>query len=248
MNKKIVIAVSILVGVSILLASPFIKNNKREAITITSYASVVERSLDELIEVADLIVVGDFLNIHPSRWNTANGRLPDNATIELVSQQNLSIFTDSNFQVTQYVKGDVQSPVIRIRTFGGQVGKDSMIVSGEPVYKIGQTYLLFLYYNTGASANIDPGSYYGSSVLYEITDGKAISVKDEWPLEELIAYIQKSLSSENPSPALSPVPTELLIEALTPSLTTAPTELLTEPPTELPGQIPTASETASPTP
>lgn len=232
MNKKIVVAVSILVGVSILLASPLIKNNKREAITITSYASVVERSLDELIGVADLIVVGDFLNTYPSRWNTANGRLPDNATIELVSQQRLRIFKDSNFQVAQYIKGDVQSPVIRIRTMGGQVGEDSMIVSGQPVYEIGQTYLLFLYYNTGASANIDPGSYYGSSTLYEISDGKAISVKDEWVLEELIAYIQKTLSAEVLSPTLTPIPTALL----------------TETPTELPIQTPTPTETVSPTP
>lgn len=222
MNKKIVVAIAIFVGISILFTGLIIKTNKREAITITSYASMVEMSLDDLIERADLIVIGDFLNIHPSRWNTVNGKLPDNATIELVSQQDLSIFTDSNFQVAQYIKGDVQSPVIRIRTMGGQVGEDSMIVSGQPVYEIGQTYLLFLYFNTGATADIDPGSYYGSSILYKITDGKAISVKDEWVFEELIAYIQKSLSTETFSPTLTPTPTELLIETLTPSPLPAP--------------------------
>lgn len=222
MNKKIVVAIAIFVGISILFTGLIIKTNKREAITITSYASMVEMSLDDLIERADLIVIGDFLNIHPSRWNTANGKLPDNATIELVSQQDLSIFTDSNFQVAQYLKGDARSPIVRIRTFGGKVGNDSMIVSGEPVYEIGRTYLLFLYYNTGATANIDPGSYYGSSAPYEITDGKAVSVKDEWVLEELIAYIQKSLSTETFSPTLTPTPTELLIETLTPSPLPAP--------------------------
>lgn len=221
MNKKIVIAISIIAGISILFAILFIKNNKREAITITSYASVVEWSLDDLIGIADLIVIGDFVNFHPSRWSTANGKLPDNATIELVSQQRLSIFTDSNFQVAQYLKGDAQNPVVRIRTFGGQVGKDSMIVSGEPIYKTDQTYLLFLYYNTGATADIDPGSYYGSSTLYEITDGKAISVKDEWILEELIAYIQNSLAQ--------PIPTE-------------------PPITEIPTETPISTETVSPTP
>ena len=216
MNKKIVVIMAIFVGIAILFTSLFIKNNKREAITITSYASVVEMSLNDLIERADLIVIGDFINIHPSRWSTANGKLPDDATIESVSQQHLSIFTDSNFQVTQYLKGDAQSPVIRIRTFGGQVGEDSMIVSGEPTYEVGQAYLLFLYYNTGASANIDPGSYYGSSTLYEISDGKAISVKDEWVLEELIAYIQNALAQPIPTePAVTEIPTETPISTET---------------------------------
>ena len=195
-NKKIVVVIAVFAGISVLFANSFIKNNRREAITITFYASEAEMSLDELIGKADLIVVGEFLTIDSSRWSTANGKLPDNAAIELVSQQRLRIFNDSNFQVTQHLKGDVQNPIVRIRTFGGQVGEDSMIVSGQPIYKTDQTYLLFLFYNTGTTANIDPGSYYGTSAPYEITDGKAISVKDEWVLEDLIAYIQKSLSAE----------------------------------------------------
>lgn len=217
MNKKTIMFLFI-VGISILFVIPFIKTNKREAITITSYASVVEMSLDDLIAKADLIVVGDFVKIRPSRWNTANGRLPDNATIEIVSQEHLRIFTDSDFQVDQYLKGDVQIPVVRIRTFGGQVGDDSMIVSGEPVYEIRKTYLLFLYYNTGATADIDPGSYYGSSTFYEISDGKAISVKDEWVLEELIAYIEKSLSNEPliETPISTDLPTEMPSPIATP--------------------------------
>lgn len=218
MNKKVVLAIVVFVGMSILLAVPLIKNDKREAITITSYASEVEMNLDELIGIADMIVIGDFLNIHPSRWSTANGKLPDNATIESVSQQHLRIFTDSNFKIAQYLKGDAQDPVIRIRTFGGQVGEDSMIVSGQPIYKTDQTYLLFLFYNTGTTANIDPGTYYGTSAPYEITDGKAVSVKDEWVLEELIAYIQNSLSSEAPISTESvALPTEVPILIDTPA-------------------------------
>lgn len=218
MNQKIIVAIAIFSGISILLASLFIEDNKREVITITSYASVVEMSLDDLIERADLIVVGGFVNIYPSRWSTTNGKLPDNATIELVSQQHLRIFTDSNFQVAQYLKGNTQNPTIRIRTMGGQVGEDSMIISGQPIYKIDEMYLLFLYYNTGATANVDPGSYYGSSTLYEIKDGKAISVKDEWVLEELIAYIQKSLSTEplSETPISTDLPTEMPISTATP--------------------------------
>ncbi|MBL8101641.1 MAG: hypothetical protein JNM02_03850 [Anaerolineales bacterium] len=247
MNKKNVVVIVVFAVIFFLLTSLFVENNKREAITITSYASEVEMNLDELIGVADLIVVGDFLNIHPSRWSTANGKLPGNATIELVSQQRLRIFADSDFQVTQYLKGDVESPIVRIRTFGGQVGEDSMIVSGQPKYKTDQTYLLFLFYNTGTTAKIDPGSYYGTSAPYEITDGKAVSVKDEWVLEDLIAYIQKSLSTESPSPTFSPVPTEFLIETLTP-LPTAPTETPSPAVTFNEFSTETPTETVSPTP
>jgi len=197
MNKKTLLFIAVFAGILALVGSYFWRDNRREPIAITAYASSVEMSLDDLIAKADLIVIGEFIAIHPSRWNTANGKLPDNATIESVSQERLRIFTDANFQVAQYLKGDVQSPVVRIRTFGGQVGEDSMIVSGEPTYETGQTYLLFLFYNTGATADNDPGSYYGTGSPYEITGGKAVSVKDEWTLDDLIAYIEKSLPVES---------------------------------------------------
>jgi hypothetical protein len=166
-------------------------------------------SLEDLIGKADLIVIGNFVKFHPSKWNTANGKLQDDATIETVSKQHLSIFTDADFQVVQYLKGDVQNSTIRIRTFGGQVGKDSMIVSGEPTYEAKQTYLLFLYYNTGATANIDPGSYYGSSIFYKITDGKAISIRDEWTLDDLAGYIQKVLANNTILPVSTSEPAQI---------------------------------------
>lgn len=195
MNKKKLILIATFAGILALVGGYFWGNNKREPITITSYASFVEMSLDDLIAKADVIVIGEFITIHRSRWNTPDGNLPSNATIESVSQKHLVIFTDANFQVAQYLKGDVQSPVIRIRTFGGQVGADSMIVSSEPTYVIGQAYLLFLFHNTGTTANIDPGSFYGTDSPYEIRDGKAISSDNEWVLEDLIAYIQNSLAT-----------------------------------------------------
>lgn len=215
MSKKVFI--SILIGVLVLTV--IYNKNNREPIIITRYASVAEMSLEEIITESDLIVIGEFISILPSRWSTDNGRLPGNATIDSVSQQRLTIFTDSIFQVNQYLKGETQNSTIRIRTFGGQVGQDRMIVSGGLSYKTEQAYLLFLSHDTGATADIDPGDFLATGVyqgVYEILDGKAKSREDEWSLEELLAHIEQSLSAEIPIS-----PTETLTE--TPFPTETPT-------------------------
>ncbi|HLA07558.1 MAG TPA: hypothetical protein VJ022_08950, partial [Anaerolineales bacterium] len=116
-------------------------------------------------------------------------------------------------RAAKFLKGEVSVPVIRIRIFGGQVGEDRMIVSDAPSYEIGKTYLLFLFSDTGPTADIVPGAYYGTSSPYEIKDGKAVSLGDEWLLEDLIAYIEKSLPGES----ASPIPTETLTETPIPA-------------------------------
>jgi hypothetical protein len=84
--------------------------------------------------------------------------------------------------------------------------------------------------DTGSTANIDPGHFFvagGLQGLYQIADGKAKSFRDEWVLEDLIAYIEQSLSAETPL-----LPTDLPAETFT----------VTPEATELP------AETISPTP
>jgi len=183
--KRNSINLVILSGLLILLGSCSQEKHQRDPITITAHASEAVLSLDDLIDLADLIVIGDFAKFNPSRWSTLDGKLPDNATVELISQQRLSIFSDSDFRAAKFLKGEVSVPVIRIRIFGGQVGEDRMIVSDAPSYEIGKTYLLFLFSDTGPTADIVPGAYYGTSSPYEIKDGKAVSLGDEWLLEDL---------------------------------------------------------------
>lgn len=232
-NKNILICV---IGVILLLAlvADFFLGRKREAIIITTYASVAEISLNELIAKADVIAIGEFINIQPSRWSTSNGKLPANATVDYVSEHQLRIFNDSPFHISAYLKGNNQDPVVRVRTFGGQVEADIMIVSSEPEYKVKQTYLLFLYYNTGTTADIDPGAYYGSHIYYEVDDGQAVSTRDTWLLEDLITHIEKSLSGEVPV---------LPAETLLPIATNVSTETAM-PPTETP--LPAETQTSTP--
>lgn len=214
MNKKsiflirfsgFVIPLMLLVG-----CSP--RQLQREPITITAYASEAELSLDDLISMADLIVVGDFEKANPSRWSTTDGKLPDNATIDSISQEHLSIFTDWDFHVVKYIKGVSPAPTISVRTLGGQVGEDTMIVSDAPTYEIGKTYLLFLFLETGPTSDVAPGAYYGTSSPYEIIDNRVISADGEWPLEVLIAYIEKTLSVENTWPTETPVVVDTMTE------------------------------------
>jgi len=216
-------------------------------------------SIDELINLSDLIVIGNFVSVHPSRWNTSNGVLPNNATIETVSQNKWSIFTDFEFKISQYIKGETTAPVIRIRTFQGEVGIDKMTTSNEPNYQLQGVYLLFLFIDDGPTSLASPNAYYGTSSPYQIFDNTAKSKKDEWLLEDLIAYIQKVLSEtistpteliseQTPSATTTPeitisetetlIPTEKIVESLTPSLDKITQDAST----------PVPSETITPTP
>lgn len=197
------------------------KSNKREPIIITSSVSYVEMSLDDLITTADLIVVGKPQTIHPSRWNTPDGKLPPGTTIQTITPDKI-IFTDIDFDINQTIKGQEDQKSIRIRSLGGTVGQDRMLVNGV-VLDISRTYLLFLELDkAGSTANIIPGHYWvigGYQGVYEITDGKALSFRDEWQLEDLISYIQKTLYPETPTPAptVFPVETPTSAEAVSPT-------------------------------
>ena len=176
--------------------------DKREPITITSNPSYPEMSLDTLIAEADLIVIGTPDTIYPSRWNTVGGKLPDGITVRTITPDRV-IFTDANFRVDQVIKGSTNEGMLRIRSLGGIVGQDQMIVSGVANLETGKEYLLFLGKDiVGSTTNIEPGHYFvrgGLQGLYQVSDSKAKSVKDEWQLEELITYIQ-NLPTETPTP------------------------------------------------
>lgn len=240
MNKKLATAFFLIVGFIILLSIFFVRKNKDEPVTFTSSGSYRLLTIDDLINEAELIVIGEVKTTLPSRWMSPNGKELKNATPQEIFEAE-GLFTDSLFSIDQILKGNSEEPVIRIRSFVGETNQVHWVDDTQPSYKQNQIFLLFLKNDNGPSANIAPGYYKSVNAIqgvYEIVVGKAISVKDEWVLDELIAYIQKSLSTESPSPALSPVPTELLIETLTPSPT----------PIELPTQTPLPTETTTPTP
>lgn len=211
MNKKISTVIVTLAGLAVILYLLIVKDDNREPIIITSNASYIEMKLDYLITEADLIVVGSPDTINPSRWNTLDGKLPKGITVQTITPDKV-IFTDVNFRVDQIIKGRSEENIIRIRSLGGLVGQDQMIVNGVASLEKGKTYLLFLGIDIGSTADIDPGHYVvrgGLQGLYKISDSKAISFRDEWVLEELLAYIQDSLAQSIPAePAVTEIPTQ----------------------------------------
>jgi hypothetical protein len=239
MNKKIWITVIAVVGIAILLNT--LNKNKREPIIITSNASYPEMSLDTLINESDLIVIGVVDKVHSSRWNTLDGKLPVGLTIHTITPDKV-IFTDINFKADQVLKGQGNQKAVRIRTLGGTVENDQMIVNGTASFELGNTYLLFLGLDTGATADINPGHYFvrgGLQGLYKVFNGKATNLKDEWFLEDLIAYIEQALSSETIPVAETPV---LITDIPDPTETSTPT------PAELSTETPLASDTPIGTP
>lgn len=82
--------------------------------------------LEEQAKTAQLIVVAVAVSSQ-SNWS-ADSRI---------------IWTDTRFEVTEKVKGDVTGTVTA-RQIGGRVGEIAQSVSGSPQFTIGRSYVLFL--------------------------------------------------------------------------------------------------------
>lgn len=98
MKKGILVAGVLLTVVGVLFAIFSRSENirTREPITIEGFASIAEVSLDGLISESDLIVIGKVDSNIPSRWNTADGKLPKSVTATNISSK-YTIFTDQLF-------------------------------------------------------------------------------------------------------------------------------------------------------
>jgi hypothetical protein len=251
MKKNVFISVFVASGL-VLFLFIITKPNNKIPYTFGSDSLLVRYNIDALIERAEIIVVGEVRTNLPSLWDGPFGNIdPKKASPEEIAHAR-GLFTDSLVFVSQTLKGDPKINIVRTRSFIGETENIRWVDESQPSFIVGKTYLLFFAKDIGGTAKINPGDYVtlgGYQGSYEIIDGKAISRNDEWVLEELIAYIQKYLSSEVLVPTLITTPIDLLTETLTalplptetPLPTMTPTELLTETPTETP--IPTETPT-----
>jgi hypothetical protein len=235
---------SIIVFVVIILGALIFVSTKKPPIVLGSSGSLPKYSIDDKIEKAELILIGEVTTNLPSLWMGSNGSDPKNASPEEVNRAR-GLFTDSLISIDQIFKGEALTPVIRVRAFTGQTPKVIWSDKSQPSYITGRTFLLFLRKDTGPTENINPGYYKAVGAfqgVYEIVDGRAISQNDEWDLEELIAYIQTKLSELEASPTpIVEVPTETPTEPV-PSATASPEVTIQETATPLP------EETITPTP
>jgi len=193
MEKKRFIGIVTIVGLMMLFA--FAVKTTKGPVVLGSEAMYLNKSIDDKTKEAELIVMGEVQTNLPSRWKAPNGKDSKRASPEEVSQAH-GLFTDSIVSINQILKGDITEPVIRVRSFIGEIETVRWINESQPSFVKKHTYLLFLEKDAGATRNVDPGDYVSVNAgmaVYEIVDGKAISKDDEWVLEELIAYIQNSV-------------------------------------------------------
>jgi len=172
-----------------------IRESKREPIEITVSASLRELTIDDLIEEAELVIVGAVDTVLPSKWKTADGKIPNNFTAREIIESDLSIFTDTLISINQIIKGNYDETIVRVRSFVGEVDQVRFVSSDEPTYEQGQVYLLFLRRDFGPTQIVDPGDYIPVNAIdgvYKVVNGNAISVDDEWIFDELVAYVKDS--------------------------------------------------------
>ena len=228
MNKRIVTLFVILTGLTLMFYMILSEKKISEPVIIMESAALREMTIDDKIRESQIIMVGEVKNVSPSSWRLQAEKGVNRATPQEITDAG-GLFTDYFVSTDQVLKGDVDEKFIRVRAFSGETEQVRWINSSQPIYEMGRDYLLFLGKGIGPTAN-DGLEHYRSVnanfAVYEIIDGKAISADDQWLLEDLIAYIENSLSSET-TPVLitdTPAPTE------TSTLTPTPIELLTETP------------------
>ncbi len=154
-------------------------------------------SIDEKIKQAEIIIVGEVKSTLPGHCAHAR-RKGFNKGIARGCFESRLLSRNSVISINQLLKGDYEKPDLRVRAFVGEIEQVRWVNPTQPSYIPGHKYLLFLKNHTGPTAKIEPGHFmsinsaYG---VYEIVDGKAISMDDEWVFEDLIAYIQNALQS-----------------------------------------------------
>ncbi len=149
----------------------------------------MDMDLNDLIGVAELIVLGQVEVVYPSRWNTPDGKLPEGMTIYTLSPDVLPLFTDVEFRIGQTLKGDAGGKErVRVRTIGGEYEGMPFRYQNLPLLDLGQKYLLFLErYPERPTAPIDP-DHYVITDAFAIADGQAIAMKHggyDVPLEAI---------------------------------------------------------------
>ncbi len=197
MNKKTILLLTLFLF-GIFLSWPAFTVSKEEArqpfLLSSESGSYPEKSLDDLIYETDTIVVGHFTSTLPSRWNTPNGKLPEDInSIQEIYDQNLYIYTEYVFEVKEFLKGGQPETTITIRTFGGRVGEDLMSTNNNLPPDFKKSYLLFLNYDPRLSQENDPGPF----LMYDpatfiLSAGKASSWLGEWDEEKLREHIKQS--------------------------------------------------------
>lgn len=103
--------------------------------------STIQKTVTELTEKSNLVVVGKVLGIH-SEWNKGKTRIYTNVTVN----------------VEEFVKGSEPVKNIVITHLGGEVGSVGEIYSSTPRFKTNEEVMLFLHKNKRGELNVTKGA------------------------------------------------------------------------------------------
>jgi hypothetical protein len=125
-----------------------------------SASTVVAMSLEQMTDHAQSIFIGRVAGIRAD-WNAERTR----------------IYTYVTLSVERYLKGGSGSKMETIRLLGGQVGPYRAIVSGTPLFEVGEDVLLFV---AGAGARIPTvlGLSLGKFTIVSEAGGERILKRD----------------------------------------------------------------------
>lgn len=119
--------------------TPEIIFNNDSQISSTTEKIMEKYSLNNLILMADSIVVGEVTGISSSKWNTPDGKKPtfgDNTSY--------IIYTDIEISAEDFLKNPQKTGVVFIRVLGGVVGEDAMEFEDQPSFNVNENVLIFL--------------------------------------------------------------------------------------------------------
>jgi hypothetical protein len=225
MNKKIVTFFILVALVSLVYIFASKRSGAVEPVVFTEHASLRALSIDDKINEAELIIIGEVRTVLPSKWKRQNEKDVRNATPQEIFESGL--FTDSIITIKQIFKGNAEGVAIRVRSFIGETEQVRLLNSSQPVFERGKKYLLLLRKDFGPTSIVEPGHYKSvnaNTAVYEIIGDMAKAADDEWLLEELIVYIQNKVAESTIMPTLedtsepteTPLPVETEEETPTP--------------------------------
>ncbi|MCE7982577.1 MAG: hypothetical protein DYG89_15435 [Caldilinea sp. CFX5] len=135
---------------------------------------------------SEAVVIVKVSKIHPSRWNSVDGKRPANP---FDFNHPSYIYTLANMEVQEVLRGAMEpGEVLTISMNGGQVGNDRL-VDDSYRYKFAEGDLLFLY--TGAITLDIPGIYWRIDEQYIIdsSNGLAVNAFETRSVDELRAEV-----------------------------------------------------------
>lgn len=166
--------------------------NNDETLYGESSASLIPFNQSELRTNSDTIVIGTVKEILPSKWNSIDGKKPND--FEGFSTFCL-IYTDIIIYVDEYLENPLSSKEVTVRVEGGTVGNDTLTTESEPTFKPGEKVLIYLTKDTNTGTkDIGPehfritGSLQGKYTLTD--DGKAVRLGKTVSQNELLNTIK----------------------------------------------------------